>query len=498
MVFLGLDIGNTRMKAGLFDEKGDALYVAARDHSVLVEQPGRQEIDPNLVLEHFAQLVAECVAVNPDIEAIAVSCMAEAFTPVDAAGQPLANTLLTQDMRGLVQSAALEKQIGTARIKRITGLEANAKFTAPKLMWFRQNAPEIFGKARYFTSWMGMICLVLGVEPHCDYSFAGKTMMFDIDRYCWDDGILESIGVKADRLDRPVPAGTNLGRLSAKTCERFGFGKPPVLVMGSFDQACVNLGCGAVEEGDVALGMGTVFCMINRVERTMGDSLPPAYPIIPDAVPGKYINTASVLTAGQVLTWTRDTFYTGCAEKGDALFDVMLAEAEAARGGPMFFPYLAGSGTPTVEPLARAAFLGLHTGHTRGDMLRAAMEGVALELRLNLDIIESAGIQKHRLIVSGGGSRSLLWVQILCDVLNKPVLVSRAQEAGALGAAILAAWGSGHFAGVLPAATAMVKRPSQALSPKEASVASYAKRFELYRSLYEDIIAHSRRMHEME
>lgn len=484
MQFLGIDIGNTAVKAGIFRDDGSLAASASRNHALIHTGPDTAELDPVQILDDITAVIRDCARVSSHVDAIAVSCMAEAFTPLSADLTPWYRCLLTQDLRGTGEAQEFERAFGARSIKEITGQLVNAKFTAPKLRWLSAHLPGEVRASSCFSSWQGLCCILFGFPPYCDYAIAGKTMLFDITRNQWSPPLVEFAGISPGQLDTPVKAGTLLGRLSREKADWFGFSNRPLLVMGSFDQICTNIGSGAVPASEGTLGMGTVFCMVSHLPFSRRSELPAPFPAIPHLTPEYAVSTASVLTAGQAYDWILRACYGGEADPHGAA----AQELPASPGGLLFFPYLAGSGTPSVNPRARGAFFGLSLSHTRGALVRAVMEGAAYELRMNLEAIERISPPKRRLIVSGGCSRSNAWLQILGSVLRKDIAVSSVTNAGCLGAAMIAAFGAGRFPS-FDAAIREMRGPARSVCGPDPGLAEvYDGLYQVYRSLHPSVM----------
>lgn len=484
MQFLGIDIGNTAVKAGIFREDGSLVASASQSHALIHTGPDKAELDPVQIMDDISAVIRDCTRVSSHVDAIAVSCMAEAFTPLSAHMTPWYRCLLTQDLRGIDQAKEFEQSFGAPSIKEITGQLVNAKFTAPKLRWLSAHLPEEVRASSCFSSWQGLCCILFGFPPHCDYAIAGKTMLFDITKNRWSPPLVKFAGVSVDQLDTPVKAGTLLGQLSREKSDWFGFSNRPFLVMGSFDQICTNIGSGAMPASEGTLGMGTVFCMVSHIPFSRRSELPAPFPAIPHLTSEYAVSTASVLTAGQAYDWILRTCYGGTADPHPAA----AKELPGLPGDILFFPYLAGSGTPSVNPRARGAFYGLSLSHTRGSLVRAVMEGAAYELRMNLEAIERISPPKQRLIVSGGCSRSKAWLEILGNVLRKEIAVSSVTNAGCLGAAMIAAFGAGRFSSFDDAIREM-RGPAQPFCGPDGGLAElYDELYGVYRSLHPSVM----------
>jgi xylulokinase len=314
--------------------------------------------------------------------------------------------------------------------------------------------------------------LRLGLEPAMGWPLAGRTMLFDVRRHEWSGEILDRIGLSADRLARPLASGTIIGAVGID----MGFARDAVVVTGGHDQPCGALGAGATEPGTAMYATGSVECITPTFARPI---FTPALRrnnlcTYDHAVPGMYTTVAYSLTGGNILQWYRDQFAPGQD------YEEILKTAATEPTKLVVLPYWTASGTPYFDLGTPGAILGLRLSTTRGEILRALLEGVALEMRLNLEILRESGCEISELRAIGGGAKSAFWTQLKADVLGHPITTLNVTEAGCLGVAMLACAATTGEA--LPDLARRWVNPQATVTPR--ATARYDEQFARYRKLY--------------
>ena len=485
MSWLGLDVGTSGCKAAAFAADGSRLGYAYRAYATIHPAPGRVELDSAAVLVHCQAVVAEAAQAasqaGSPVRALAVSSQGEAFTPIDGAGRPLANAMVSSDTRaaGIVAAWADRRE----RLYAVTGHTAHPLFSLFKLLWLRRHAPEVYARAAAFLCFEDLVHRQLGVEPAMGWSLAGRTMLFDVRRGTWDEALLADVGLKPSRLARPLPPGALVGVVPRTEAAAWGLPPEVRVVAAGHDQTVAALGAGVVRPGMAMYATGTVECVVPVFAQ------PVFTPALRDAnlctyaaaLPGAWATVAFSLTGGNLLRWFRDELGGVEAAQPDA-YERLLQLADRAPSELLVLPYFTASGTPYFDANTPGAVLGLRLTTTRGELLRGLLEGVALEMRLNLDLLAEAGVVIDALRATGGGARSAVWNQLKADVLGRPLTTVAESEAGCLGAAALAA-AADLGGGPGEVATAWV-RPGRTFHPDPARAAAYEQRFAQYRGLY--------------
>ena len=491
MSYLGLDIGTSGCKAAVFDGEGRLLALAYREYPTLSPRPGWAELDPEQVAGACFAVIKEAAGQCPGdaVTALAISSQGEAFMPLDGEGRVLANAMVSSDARAAGLARSWSERFGRERLYRITGHTPHAFFSLFKLAWLRENAPEIWQSARKFFCFEDFLQQRLGVEPPgISWALAGRTMLFDVTKHEWSGEILDELGLSPEQLARPVASGQIAGFVAPAIARELGLSERVAVVPGGHDQPCAGLGAGAIAPGSAMYATGTVECITPAFDR----------PVFTEAlfqgnlctydhvVPGLYATVAFSLTGGNLLKWFRDQWSRSEVREAQATganaYELILAQLPAEPSSLLVLPYFTPSGTPYFEASPMGAILGLTLGTTRAEVLRALLEGVAFEMRLNLDLMERSGIGIRDLVAVGGGARNSRWTQLKADVLGKPIRQAAVTEAGCLGAAMLAC-----AAQTGEALTSLVGRwvkMGETVEPIPEHAEYYQKRYAAYQGLY--------------
>ncbi len=491
MSYLGLDIGTSGCKAVVFDAGGRQLGATRREYALRAPQPGQAELDPGEVIEACRAVVAEVAslaAASDPVVAMGISSQGEAFTPVGHDGAHLGNAMVSSDSRSLPVIAPFVKAFGLDRLYGITGHTPSTLFSLFKLLWLKAHQPDVWKRAARFLCFEDLVHHHLGLEPAMGWPLAGRTMLFDVGRHAWSVEILEALELDAGRLARPLPSGRIAGTVSPGHAAAWGLPKGVRVVTGGHDQTLAALGAGVVEEGAAMYAAGSVECVCPVLPGlTLNAELCRDNLCCYDySIEGLYTSVAYSLTGSNLLDYFRDQF------GGGASYEQLLSELPVGPTALMTLPYFTPSGTPYFDPHTPGAVLGWRLGTTRGELLKGLLEGVALEMKLNLDLLDRSSIRTDRLIATGGGVRDRRLVQLKADVLNRPIERIDVDEAGCLGAARLA-----QSAVEGTPVQALVQRDAESASvvlPDPARAERYDRKFESYKAFYTGVKTwHTRR-----
>lgn len=480
MNFLGIDIGTSGCKALVFDASGTQLAAAQREYNVRLTDDGGAELDSAEVLDGCIAVIADAAsrAGRGTVSAIAISCQGEAFTPVDAMGRPLAAAMVSSDTRAVEEARAWPAEFGAERLYEITGHTAHPLFTLFKLLWLKRRRPDVWRNAAKFLCFEDLLQSRLGLDPAMAWPLAGRTMMFDVRRHEWSGEILGRIGLAPARLARPLASGSAAGAIPHALTDELGLARNACIVCGGHDQPCGALGAGVTEPGAAMYATGTVECITPAFDRPAFTPALRANNICTydHAVAGMYTTVAYSLTGGNILKWYRDQFAPGRD------YGAVLETAAQEPTRLLVLPYWTPSGTPYFDVHTPGAIIGLRLGTTRGEILRALLEGVAMEMRLNLEILHESGCAISQLRAIGGGAKSPFWTQLKADVLGRPVTTLNVTEAGCLGAAMLAC--SSVTGTPLRELARVWVTPQGTIDPRPAVARHYEEQFVRYRQFY--------------
>ncbi|NQT50741.1 hypothetical protein HQ576_01755 [bacterium] len=490
MSILGLDIGTTGCKAVVFADDGAILSSAYREYPLIFRRPGWAEIDSNVIWAAVEHVVRQAAAEASDpVRALSVSVFGESFLPVDENGKPLYHTILSFDARAGRQADSLTEKLGRKAIFEITGMPQHSSYTLNKVMWLRDHEPEVFRNTWKMLLWEDYFFLKLGLEPRVDYSVSGRTLALDIRTKEWARPLFDAADLDPEMFARPCPSGELLGEVGPGAAAALGLPAGCKVVAGGHDQPACALGAGVVAPGVSTDTTGTVECMtMAMAEPVLTDAmLASNICVYPHVVPGRYVSLAYLYTAGSILRWFRDQFgHDALAEAAASGRDVYELLIEKAPDGPIdlfLLPHFAGSGTPYLDSDSRGLLVGLTLNHTHADVCRAILDGVAYEMRMNLDAVRSGGLQVAKFNAIGGGSRSDRWCQTKADVTGLPVDALDVSEAGCLGVAMLAGTASGVWP-TLDDAIAQLVSVRKSFEPSPDSQRVYDHGFQVYQRIY--------------
>jgi len=490
--YIGIDIGTSGCKAVLFDENGYQRSPAYREYDIISSNDGWAELDSDEVIIKCFEVIREAAShvIQDSIRGIGISCQGEAFTLVDEEGKALCNAFVSSDIRARKYVGTWPKKFGEDKLYRITGHTPHPMFSLFKLLWISENMPERWGKTSKILCFEDLLQYRLGItDPAMGWSLAGRTMLFDVVKHCWNKEIIDSLNIKENQLSRPLPSGTIAGYVNKKIAKSFNLNENTFIVTGGHDQPCSALGAGAIKSGIAVYASGTVDCITSAFKNPVFSAeLQKSNLCTYDhAAPGMYATIAFSLTGGNILRWFRNEF--GKAEVEEAIrlksnpYELLLRQMPESPTKLLVLPYFTPTGTPYFDTKVKGAILGLDLSTTREEIMKALLEGVAFEMRLNLEILEQAGYKIHELIAIGGGAKSKVWNQLKADITRKPITVTDVTEAGCMGVAMLAV-AAGTNKDVLQIANKWIKKVS-IIEPGNSE--TYDKKFKSYKDLYKTL-----------
>lgn len=495
MSLLGLDVGTTGCKAIIFSDEGEILSKAYREYEQLFPKPGWAEIDPEQIWTRITEVIREAaIGSNSPVKAISTSVLGEAFHPVDKNGKPLRTSFTSVDNRSQKQVNQIGEKLSELEVFAKTGMSLHCSYALSKIMWMRDNEPDLYKQTWKFLHYGDYIAAKLGVEPVIDLSVAGRSMMLDVRAKTWNPEILDAAGVDVALLPRAAQAGEVIGVVPDSIASELGLPSGVMVVTGGHDQPVCALGAGVLDPGVGTDTTGTVECMTIAMEEPILSEglLKQNLSVYPHVVPDRWVTLAFVYSAGNVLKWYRDNFAVAELAEAEAsgkdVYDIMVKSAAAGPAEVFLLPHFTGSGTPYLDGDSRGAILGLRTVSKPGHVVRAILDGIAYEMRVNLDSIREAGLEIQRLHAIGGGAKSDEWLQTKADILGTDLHALTVAEAGCLGAAILAGTAIGTFPS-LKQATDQLVSVRKTFSPRPGKKAAYDRAFQVYSKIY-PAIAH--------
>jgi xylulokinase len=495
MSLIGLDIGTTGCKAAAFDESGKMLSSHYEEYPLYIPEADQCELDPQEIwkaVERVIRGTALDVKSSDPVMAIGISTLGDSVTPLDKNGNPIYRTVVgAADRRAVSQTAWIEQHIGREDLFKLTGAPLHAYCTVPKIMWFRDNRPDVFRHAAKFGGWQEIIHTKLGLEPYMDYSLAGRTMLVNILTRDWAFDLFDICGIDPGLFSTLAGSNSVVGEIDSAHAEPLGLGPGVRVVTGGFDQCCCAMGAGVMESGMAALTLGTLEGITAvydtcRLEKSLLEGNHGCGFHIAD---GFYFSLGYVTTSGAVLRWYRDTL--GSVEVLEAEkhkqdpYDIMVNSTPDKPANVFILPYFSGTGTPWLDLKQKGSVFGLSLDTDRSEIIKGILDGICYEVKLNIESMESAGIIINRFRSVGGGAKSERWMQLKADITDVPVETTWITEAGCLGAAFLAGLGTGVYKS--PEDINNIVSVNKVFEPRNSFKKQYEEKYLCYQDLRERV-----------
>lgn len=480
MLYIGIDLGTSACKLLLVDETGQVKNTVTEEYPLYFPHPGWSEQNPedwwNACVKGIPALLR---GFDPaQVAGIGAGGQMHGLVALDAQDNVLRPAILWNDGRTAAQVEYLNDQVGKETLSRCTANIAFAGFTAPKLLWMRENEPELFGRiAKIMLPKDYLVYKLTGVHA-TDVSDASGMLLMDEEHKCWSEEMLDICGVRKEQMPRLYESAAPVGTLTAETAGLLGLPQNVTVCAGAGDNAAAAVGTGTVGPGrcNISLGTsGTIFISSDRFGVDPNNALH----AFAHADGGWHL-MGCMLSAASCNKWWQESIL----DTGDyAAEQAKIAPEKLGENHVYFLPYLMGERSPINDTNARATFIGMTMDTTRADMTQAMLEGVAFAIRDSFEVAKSLGISIPRSGICGGGAKSALWQTILANVLGIPLDTMVTEQGPGYGAAMLAMVACGRFASVRAAADALV-RVRSTVEPDPELTARYEKRYAQFRQIY--------------
>jgi xylulokinase len=491
---MGIDVGTTGTRAVIVRPDGYVVGAATGDHQPMrMAKPGWAEQDPEdwwqATLMAIRTALEQSSVKGSDIAAVGFSGQMHGVVLLDKTHAVLRPSLIWCDQRSQAQCDWISQKVGAEQLIQYVSNPALTGFSAPKILWVRDNEPQLYERTAQFLLPKDFVRYRLTGEFATDVSDASGTLLFDVTHRHWSREMLSALEIDPQILPKAYESPEITGVITNQTAVLTGLSAGTPVVAGAGDQAASAVGNGIVLPGLTSATLGTSGVIFTY---TAAPKLDPRGRIhtFCHALPGKWHVMGVTQGAGLSLRWFRDNFGHGetwyAQQAGVDPYELIIREAEKIRPGSeglLWLPYLMGERTPHLDSQARGMWFGLTAAHTRAHLIRSILEGVAFSLRDSLEIFKELGIPVEQIRASGGGSRSHLWRQIQADIYGKELVTLRTSEGSALGAALLAGVGAKIYASVEESAQEAI-RVKESMAPKSDNVAAYEPYYRVYRDLY--------------
>ena len=500
---MGIDVGTTGAKAVLVQPSGRVVARATHEYPLHTPRPGWAEQDPadwwRATVAAIRDALQASGARPEEVRGLGLSGQQHGSVFLGNDGEVLREALLWCDQRTAAQCDWIHDTVGFDRVVEETLNPVLTGFQAPKIVWLRDNEPEVYERLRMILLPKDYVRYRLTGEFATEVSDAAGTSLLNVGKRRWSEVMLKGLGLTTDMLPRVYESPEASAAICETAARETGLRAGLPVAGGGGDNACSAVGNGVIEEGIVQVSVGTsgtVFAPM--LEPKMDPKL--RVHTFCHAVPGQWHAMGVMLMAGGSLRWFRDEL---CGEeKAEAerrgldpyeIITEIAAGAPIGSEGLIFLPYLTGERTPHADPNARGVFLGIGLRHTKAHMARAIMEGVCYGLRDSLEILRDMKLPIDEARNTGGGSRSEFWRQMQSDVFRTPLVAMEIDEGAAFGAALLGGVAGGVWPDV-PAACAAAVRTKEPVKPNRQASAIYNKYYPTYRGLYRSLKRHFSRV----
>ncbi|MCL2633649.1 MAG: xylulokinase [Oscillospiraceae bacterium] len=490
---IGVDIGTSGTKTVLFSEDGAVVSSAKYEYPLYTPLNGYAEQDPEdwrtAVITTIREAIDESGVDVNDIKGVGLSGQMHGLVMLDGDNKVLRKSIIWCDQRTAAEADEITKRVGHDKLIEITANPAITGFTAAKILWVRNNEPEIYEKCRHILLPKDYIRFILTGEYATEVSDASGMQLLDIPGRDWSDEVLKLLEIDKALLPKVYESPEITGQITKSVAEFTGLAEGTPVVGGAGDNAAAAVGTGVVEDGKAFTTIGSsgvVFAHTDKISIDKGGRVH----TFCCAVPGAWHVMGVTQSAGLSLKWFRDNFCWSEMETAMMmgvdpyyLTDKSVGSVKIGSEGLLFLPYLNGERTPHLDPNARGVFFGLSSMHRKKHMLRAIMEGVAFSMRDCAEVMREMGIDVCDMMACGGGGTSPIWRQMLADLYSCPVKTTLNKEGPALGVALLAAVGTGIYKSVPEACNAVIKA-ERVQEPIKENIPDYERVYKLYTSLY--------------
>ena len=479
--YIGVDLGTSAVKLLLMDQNGTVINIVSREYPLYFPHPGWSEQKPEDWWEQTKEGIRQLVESvdKKQVAGISFGGQMHGLVILDEEDQVIRPAILWNDGRTGNQTDYLNQEIGKETLSKYTANIAFAGFTAPKILWVKENEPENFSRICKIMLPKDYLAYRLTGVHCCDYSDASGMLLLDVQHKCWSREMLEICDIKEEQMPTLFESYEKVGNLKPEVAQELGLSENCIVAAGAGDNAAAAVGTGTVGDGqcNVSLGTsGTVFISSKEFGVDPNNALH-AFA----HSDGHYHLMGCILSAASCNKWWMDEII-GTEDYGKEQESIV----KLGENHVFFLPYLMGERSPHNDPNARGTFIGMTMDTSRTDMTQAVLEGVAFAIRDSFEIAKSLGIQIERTKICGGGAKSPLWRRIIANVLNIKVDRIASEEGPALGGAMLAAVADGTFTSVEDAAGKIV-RIIETIDPEPELAKKYDRQYQKFAKIYPEV-----------
>lgn len=495
---LAHDLGTTGNKATLYDRDGQLVGSAFYAYNTRYDHTGWAEQNPEdwwqAVCTSTKKLLSQIPGLRPDeVACITFSGQMMGCVPLDKNARPLRNAIIWADQRSVEQQNWLAERISPADVYRITGHRLSASYSLTKMLWLRDNQPDVYKATYKFVHAKDAMVARLTGKFVTEPSDGSSMNLYDLEKGTWSDRIIDAAGLDSTQLPQLVRSIDVVGELLPQVADEVGLIAGTPVVIGGGDGSCAAVGAGVWREGAAYNYIGSSSWIALTTSKPIYDPDEKTF-TFGHIVPDMFMPTGTMQAAGASYQWTRDQLapleVQAAQQLGLSSYEIINLNAEkspAGANGLIYLPYLMGERSPRWNPRARGAFIGLTIRHTRADMLRSVLEGVTMNLRVILDAFTKQGAKIEAMRVIGGGARGRFWNRIMADVYGLPVQrLAILEEATSMGAAVAGGVGVGLYKDF--SISEQMNQIAETIQPDPAAQKTYEKVLPIFEACYQQLL----------
>ena len=478
MLYIGVDLGTSAVKLLLMDEKGNIKNIVSKEYPLSFPKSGWSEQNPEDWYEKSVEGIKELVDgfQKEQVAGISFGGQMHGLVTLDEKDQVIRPAILWNDSRSTKETDYFNEVIGKETLSKYTANIAFTGFTAPKILWMKENEPEKFAKIKKIMLPKDYLAYRLSGAFCSDYSDASGMLLLDVEHKCWSKEMMELCGITEEQLPILYESYDVVGTLKEEVAKELGLPVTVKVIAGAGDNAAAAIGTGTVGEGNCNISLGTSGTIFISSKQFKVDPHNALHSFA--HADGHYHLMGCMLSAASCNKWWMEEILKTTDFDKEQEEIVTLGENQV-----FYLPYLMGERSPHNDPKARATFIGMTMDTTREEMTQAVLEGVIFALRDSLEVARSLGIKIERTKICGGGAKSLLWKKMVANILNLKVEVIESEQGPALGGAILAAVGCGEYEDVESAVRQFVK-VVETIEPEQELVEKYEERYQKFKQIY--------------
>lgn len=480
---IGVDLGTSAVKILLVNQNGQVVREISKPYPLIQEKAGYSEQNPEDWVDQTVSGLSDLLKFGDcdpeDIEGISFSGQMHGLVLLDENDQILRNAILWNDTRTTRECQEIYERVGRERLLQITKNPALEGFTLPKILWVKNNEPDVYRKAKTFVLPKDYVRYRLTGKLHMEYSDAAGTLLLDITKKKWSNEICGLLDIDANLCPPLIASYEEVGTIAPEIAKVTGLSTKTRVFAGGADNACGAVGAGILQDGKSMVSIGTSGVVLSY-ESAGNKNFGGKVHYFNHSAPDSYYTMGVTLAAGYSLSWFKDVF----AKKTG--FDELLADVDQVpigSKGLLFTPYIVGERTPHADANIRGSFIGMDSSHQLKHFVRAVLEGITFSLNESVEIFRENGKRIDTIVSIGGGAKNETWLQMQADIFNARIVKLSSEQGPGMGAAMLAAYGCGWFDSLQECSDQFLK-VDKVYDPIDENVEKYKDLFNLYKEIY--------------